>query len=410
VEIEILQEERLRHWCAWLDLPAAAVDELASMARSVRADETLGDIFAAFHQKTAVQGEWDHSWSPLPLKALRSPDEDVLVQMTLGRRAALFYLLAYLAALPYAEAEYRRRGIDLAILRTTLGDIRTWLLHEYELSGVWTFRQFMWIWRHLNCKLFRLGRLQYILEPFEGGIHAFQRRANGEICLLADPDVPLRADGCTLAAGRSRPGDPFYRAGAVPVPEEAGWLPTFAARADGWQGYPVSPYGQALKDSVFLPAAEWEQVLQRGDTVLELHIPRKDPFSVADCRDSLAQAFEFFKTCFPERPFRAAACHTWFFTPQLQRLLPPESNIVRFQREFSLYPYPGSPAFLWSYVFGEKVTALAGAPRDTALRRSVLDWLEAGGELFDLAGVMFHGPQQWGSQPYMRRWDEQQRM
>ncbi|MEI8256215.1 MAG: hypothetical protein WCJ30_11145, partial [Deltaproteobacteria bacterium] len=121
-------------------------------------------------------------------------------------------------------------------------------------------------------------------------------------------------------------------------------------------------------ESIFLPADAWEVVLQRGDTVLDLHIPRKDPFTVAACRDSLVWACDFFKTYFPERPFKATYCHTWFFTPQLQRLLPAESNILRFQREFNLLPYPGGPAFLWSYVFGEKVASLTSAPRDTALR------------------------------------------
>jgi hypothetical protein len=80
--------------------------------------------------------------------------------------------------------------------------------------------------------------------------------------------------------------------------------------------------------------------------------------------------------------------------------MPPDSNIVRFQREFYLYPHPGSPDFLWSYVFGEKYKDVAAAPRDTALRSAVLDWLEAGNELFDLPGVMLHGPDQWGTQPY----------
>jgi len=35
----------------------------------------------------------------------------------------------------------------------------------------------------------------------------------------------------------------------------------------------------------------------------------------------------------------------------------------------------------------------------------VLDWLGQGKELFDLPGVCFHGPDEWGSQPYMREWD-----
>jgi hypothetical protein len=33
----------------------------------------------------------------------------------------------------------------------------------------------------------------------------------------------------------------------------------------------------------------------------------------------------------------------------------------------------------------------------------VLDWLNAGEEIYDLAGVMFHGPDEWGTQPYMSK-------
>jgi hypothetical protein len=77
--------------------------------------------------------------------------------------------------------------------------------------------------------------------------------------------------------------------------------------------------------------------------------------------------------------------------------------VVRFQREFYLFPFPGGPGFLWNFVFGEKITDPAAAPRDTSLRRAVLDWLAAGNELFDLPGVAFHSPDAWGSQPYMSR-------
>jgi hypothetical protein len=61
---------------------------------------------------------------------------------------------------------------------------------------------------------------------------------------------------------------------------------------------------------------------------------------------------------------------------------------------------------LWGFVFGKKYPDRLTAPRDTSLRRAVLDWLDEGGEIFDLPGLMFHAPQAWGTQPYMRRWDK----
>jgi hypothetical protein len=124
-----------------------------------------------------------------------------------------------------------------------------------------------------------------------------------------------------------------------------------------------------------------------------------------DCAESLRQAFQFFARHFPERPFQACYCHTWFFSPQLQQILSAESNIVRFQREFTLFPFAGKLGFLWFYVFGEGVKERAAAPSHTALQKAVLNWIDQGGEVFDLPGVMFHGPEAWGTQPYMRAYE-----
>jgi hypothetical protein len=389
LDIEILHEERLREWCGKLNFPSEGIDELAAVAACVRTDAALKSIFTEFHEKTALRGEWHRDWSDLPMH----PD----AQAALGDRVTLFYLLAYLAALPYTCREYERRGISREIFWASMEDIRRYYLQAYEIEGAWRFRNFAWIWRHLSCELFRLGRLQFMLLPFEGRVTALRKRSSAEILLLADPAVRLRADGYALGAGRREVDAP-----AVDL-EASAWQPVFEERADGWRGNPVSPYGYSLKAEVFLPAAEWELALRQGDIVLDIHIPPTDSFKVEDCRDSLRQAHDFFARYSPERPIKASFCHTWFFTPQLQQLLPPESNVVRFQREFYLFPFAGGPGFLWNFVFGEKITDPASAPRDTSLRRAVLDWLAAGKELFDLPGVAFHAPEAWGSQPYMSR-------
>jgi hypothetical protein len=218
-----------------------------------------------------------------------------------------------------------------------------------------------------------------------------------DIVLLADPSRPLRADGYAYGAGQLHSDDEN--------PPLQVWKPVFEVTAAGWRGNFVSPYGYVHSQAVFLPRAEWDVILQNGDTVLDLHIPRKDPLTAENCGASFRQALEFFPRVFPDRPSKALYCHTWFFTPQLQTFLPPESSIVQFQREFYLYPFPGNVGFLWSFVFGEKYPDPFTAPRDTSLRRAVLDWLKQGKEIFDLPGVMFHTPRDWGTQPYMGQWD-----
>jgi len=381
MEIEILQEDRLRTWCGWLKMPPGAVEALVEMGRRVRDDEKLYHIFSALYEKTALRGEWYRGWDDFPM--------DPAVTNQLGdAQATLFYLLSFMAALPHTSREYRRLGISREILFDTLYDITIWLNVAYDVHGAWSFYQLPWITRHLECKLFRLGRLQFALEPFEGNIMAFKHRGSGHMLLLGDPAIPLRADGYAEGAG-----------GKDPVEDER-WFAVFEATPAGWRGNRIAPQGYTLREEVFLLRSEWELVLKHGDTILDMHIPRGEKMTMESCQESIARAFTFFPELWPERPFKGAYCHTWFFTPQLQQILSPDSNIVRFQREFYLYPHPGGPGFLWDYVFGEKYKDPATAPRDTFLRQATLDWLAAGQELFDLPGVMLHSPDQWGTQPY----------
>jgi len=390
MDIEILSESGLAHWGGLIAIPEASYPALNETAAQIRADADLLAIFAAFYEKTALRGEWKREWSPLEI--------DPLVSQRMGERAVQFYLLAHLAALPHTWQFYQKRGISLEIFQATLLDVQFYMQDYFDLHGIWGYTVFPWIWRHLAGELFRFGRLQYQPSSFSGGVTALRRRADGEILLLADPEQPLRPDGWAWGAGLS----PEQRT----PPDGSSWLPVFEITDQGWRGHPVSPYGPVQKQPVSLPAAEWEVALQKGDPILDLHIPRRDPLNAQTCGESYAQALVFFAEQFPEHRSKALFCHTWMFSPQLQQFLTPESNIVKFQREFYLYPSAGSPAFLWNFVFGDKYPDRASAPRDTGLRRVVLDWLADGKQIFDLPGIMLHSPAAWGSQPYMRRWDE----
>jgi hypothetical protein len=395
MEIELLNEDRLRYWCNRINLQDEAIKELVQVANSVRQNDILLNIFTDLHVRTAIRNEWHREWSELPV--------DTNIQSFFGNRTSLFYLLAYLAALPYTEREYIRRGINSKIFYDTMLDFKNYVGDAYELDGRWGYHHFMWIWRHLSCQLFRLGRLQFMLKPFDDKVTAFRNKSNGRIILLADPSMTLRSDGYAFEAGKlPNQARPFL---PEPAHDEVGWTPIIKKLGKGWKGNPISPYGFALKKHIFLSQDEWDRILQQNDTVLDIHIPRKDRFNVEDCRDSISQAFVFFKQQYPEQAFRALFCHTWFFTIQLQQILPVESNIVRFQREFYLYPFPGSLGFLWGFVFGEKPIDFEKIPKDTTLRRSILEWIQGGKELFDLPGLYFQSPSEWGNQLYMTQWD-----
>lgn len=83
----------------------------------------------------------------------------------------------------------------------------------------------------------------------------------------------------------------------------------------------------------------------------------------------------------------------------------PTSNMVLWQRELYLFPWSSNgKAGLFS-IFGEDEIDPASAPRDTSLRRAVLDHLAAGRPLRNGAMFMLREDfQHFGTQHYRRHW------
>ncbi|GAA0447894.1 hypothetical protein Ade02nite_60440 [Paractinoplanes deccanensis] len=122
---------------------------------------------------------------------------------------------------------------------------------------------------------------------------------------------------------------------------------------------------------------------QRGDGAVSLHIPESGPMTPAAVDASLDEARAFFPRHFPDERYTAFSCGSWLLDPQLLEYLPQDSNIARFQRRFELEPYQEPEGLdadveVLRFVFRSLTTPLDQLPRDTRLRRAVVDHLKAG--------------------------------
>lgn len=126
-----------------------------------------------------------------------------------------------------------------------------------------------------------------------------------------------------------------------------------------------------------------------GDMSLELHIADfSGPLSPTACDRSIDEAHEFFARHFPEEHFTVAACHSWLLDPELVNRLPPHSNVLAFQRRFRA-GYPNaetSDRTTLGFIFDDPEAPLETLPRDTSLRRAVVDHLREGGHWHDANG------------------------
>ncbi len=171
------------------------------------------------------------------------------------------------------------------------------------------------------------------------------------------------------------------------------------------RGHPVAPTGQVLRHEVSLRRDAWNPVLARGDPVLEIHIPPAEPMPPAAVRTSLHTAAAFFRRYLPQRSWVAFSCRSWLFNPQLQDVLGGDANIPAWQREHYLYPVAAAAPAGLNFIFGFRPFDLRTAPRDTRLRRAVVDYLERGIPWRN--GGMFSLPEDlpsFGQQVYLRRW------
>ncbi len=295
-----------------------------------------------------------------------------------GKFNGLINVIILLSGLDNALKLHRDRGISLKVTEDTFSDLRLWMNHYHRKYGRWGIEEQNWLAYHFTCRLFRLGRLQYIHNSFNGELMVFRNKTGNQAVALSAAGVAYRSDG--------------QRDGTNGIFDETGsWISDFSADEACIIGNPISPFGYAFKNTVRLNTNEWQPVLKKGSPILDIHIPEGERLSLDLCIQSLHLAEEFYKTHFPEKDYYAFTCRTWLFDAQFQKILPPDSNIVKFQRLFYLYPILGSDSQTFSRVFGEKPEDLSKAPKDNTLRKAILEFLEGGNHLHDAGGFILPG-------------------
>jgi hypothetical protein len=210
--------------------------------------------------------------------------------------------------------------------------------------------------------LLRAGRLEYHLQTAYFPLMAYTHNGTGELAVLAAHETEFDADG-------------FQVGPRV-------WKSTFEQTATHVTGERMDRRGFATRERITLALDEWTLSLRPGDWVLGVHIPEGPGMTLEAIKDSMREALHVFATHFPDRPTPAGfVCDSWLFSTQLAEFLGPAANSVRWQREGFLVPVDSGGEWMLRFVFGNTVIDPVSAPRDTRLRRAILDHLAAGNTL-----------------------------
>jgi len=374
--IPFLGNDFLRRACGASCVSAVTARQVLAAADVVRSNACLRRLaWHGYHRlfsKEDVAGN-PKGW-PLPLEAM-------------GDLAGFFYVIVMFSGTEQRERIHRERGIPDDVIRETVGDVeicvRTERQDELGLRPGIAAGILSWLLRHWRGRLYRLGRLQFAFGKFTGKARVYRHRAQGTVIAISEHGNAFRRDG------------QFNGAGAV-ADEEGGWMASLQETDESFAGFPISPRGHAVHREICLAKGDWEEALAPGDPILEIHMAAGEPMTYEACGDSFRRALEFFPRHYPEEPFNGFWCCSWLLDTQIDGLMPPDSNLVRFQRETYLVPLQGGKGDMpWQV----QMDAGQTVPR-SRMQRAFYGHVDRGGRFHSGGCFLLKDDVNWGAQVY----------
>ena len=382
-EIAFLTEPFLRQAVVPFATHPDGVRAAIAMGRRIAGDAALRAL--AWHYHCVIYGPapaaWDriHKWPSL--------------KQALGEEAGLFNAVVFLSGVPKMHEIHGARQIPQDVIDTTLGDVSIGLWRARGDSHIGILPDDVgWYASFTRGELYRLGRLQFQFGWFAPHFRAYRHRETRSLLALAEAGGQFRADG-QLSLTEDEPGH---------------WHARLEVTETGITGCPILPEGRAVYRPVTLSAAEWELLASSRDRALAVHIPGDGPggerLDIDACGDSFRRALEFFPGHYPNFSFVGFCCESWLLNSWLEQVLPPSSNIVRFQREVYLLPGELDRHETVDAAFGGCLPEdLSQAPRETSFQRAILAMLDKGDAVPFTAGKCFLLSEdviRWGTQCY----------
>lgn len=341
----------------------------------VLAEDALGlddDPWAAILD---AQGEASRSEEALALiardaAALKDPQgpREILadrarLRAVYGEKGDMHALLVLLTRFGALRERYERHAIDSAVLRDTLRDVAIWMDACHRVSGRWGLREYGFLTHHFRFQLFRLGRLEYVLQPCALPCYAL-RGPRGRWKTLA-------LDGARFTpSGEADGADGHF--------DPAAWTARFSRDESGFRGCEIDARGRAHAGEVVLPADQWQLMLSPGDPVLDVHIPEGERLDREAVISSMRSAPAFFARHLGAREIRALTCESWMLDWALEEIAP-GSNLAWFSALFRRAPSAGGERQMVDRVFGFDVPDPARGPDKTSLQRAIQAWYACGG-------------------------------
>ena len=122
--------------------------------------------------------------------------------------------------------------------------------------------------------------------------------------------------------------------------------------------------------------------IKKDDNTLGVHIPRSEPFTPEVWEASFAMAKEFFAKYFPDYSYNYYSCFSWFLSPDLDKLMNKDSNVLKFQKLFTVaYTEENDIMLYFTFGWGTTLEDIEKIEAKTSLQKRIKKYVAEGNKL-----------------------------
>lgn len=357
----------IEHVNSFYDCLAGSCGELQEAAKRVRANEELALYVLFVYRAMLNRDKFKKHLNEFVFPVGETVEYDFLPMLIL------------LPVIPRLHEQLKERGLPEDIIKATLGQFEACMYiyeERYDKLGL-NKHYFDWLQHFVDAEILNIDRLRFQMNPGLESHMVVLKNAKDDLVILPDQ---VEINRCGMLKGT-----PPDRANEDT--NEDSFLATVEETAEYYEGYRVLESGRCDSRVTRYLKEQWQIALKQGDPVLEVHIPNKGSFQKEYCEKSYERAREIFAQYYPEFHYKAFYCHTWMFDTQLAKLLPPESNILQFQRKYSLFPDKTEGKDVFNFVFKLKFKTYEDMPENTRLQRAIKAHYLDGKYIYEFGGI-----------------------
>lgn len=166
------------------------------------------------------------------------------------------------------------------------------------------------------------------------------------------------------------------------VGEQSTWNERWMFATDWWSYRHLS--------MVLFRVGELEYEIRKTETdkFISIHIPSNSKLTEENVLKSLIDSKIFFKNYYPEYSNAYYRCKSWLISPDLDNLLPPTSNIIKFKNLFDIKSEDYSSTTYISWIYNKKYEDYSMLPENTTLQRNLKKYLLEGKRISIAFGIL----------------------